>query len=115
MRHSGGEGPTRRREGTDDPVRALDEGFESPEDQALRAELQALPLEAEPARDLWPGIQGRLAPRNPAGGGGAAGTALSQGRSRRVGGVSLSWGQAAAAGLVLMMASGAAEIGRAHV
>jgi len=35
---------------------------ESPAEQELLRRLAALPLEAEPARDLWPGISARLAP-----------------------------------------------------
>jgi hypothetical protein len=120
-----------RPEGAGDPdrVRSLEEEGEIPGDEALRGELQSLPLEAEPPRDLWPGIHARLGPRGsgadhlpvaahptpdpgaiPArahGSGGGAGTgALDVYRARRPGRVSLSWGQAAAAGLVLMLASG---------
>jgi hypothetical protein len=38
---------------------------ENPEEQDLLLRLAALPQEAEPARDLWPGIAARLAPREP--------------------------------------------------
>ncbi len=81
---------------------------ESPGDRALRAELQSLPLEASPPRDLWPEIRGRLQPRSPAGAGGAGGEGvpLQPERFRRRGGLSLSWGQAAAAGVALMLLSG---------
>jgi hypothetical protein len=39
---------------------------ENPEEQDLLLRLAALPQEAEPARDLWPGIAARLAPEMPA-------------------------------------------------
>lgn len=106
-------GPRSGGVGDPDEVRRLDDEGEGPEDRALRAELQALPLEAEPSRDLWPGIQGRLRPRgasdesHPQGGGGGSGAiSLQERRGRRPARLSLSWGQAAAAGLVLMLASG---------
>ena len=39
---------------------------ENPAEQEILLRLAALPQEAEPARDLWPGIAGRLAPEAPA-------------------------------------------------
>jgi hypothetical protein len=77
-----------------DRIHSLDEGEESPEDRALRAELQSLPLEAFPARDLWSGIEARMQPR--------AGAPPETPRK----GLRLSWGQAAAAGVALMLLSG---------
>lgn len=107
------DGPRSGRAGDPDAIRWPAEEGESPEDRALRAELQALPLEAEPSRDLWPGIQGRLRPRGGSGesrpqggGGGSEAISLRERRERRPGRLSLTWGQAAAAGLVLMLASG---------
>jgi hypothetical protein len=39
---------------------------ENPAEQEILLRLAALPQEAEPARDLWPGIAARLAPEAPA-------------------------------------------------
>lgn len=97
--------------GSDEPdgLRFPEGEEESPGDRVLRAELQSLPLEASLPRDLWPEIRGRLQPRTPAGAGGAAGgqgVPMQPARFRRGGRLSLSWGQAAAAGVALMLLSG---------
>ena len=61
---------------TDDDVLKDDVLNENPEEQDLLVHLAALPRDAEPARDLWPGIAARLAPEVPA-------TVPAQSRRRR--------------------------------